>query len=136
MDTNEDIQPTTGTLGIERWVQFAFIAGALLAFWLFDHLFSDIAEFVALKANMPTPNPTLITAGSAILAILSMAVLYRRPNTNRFAHEVAVELASVTWPTRKETWGNTVIVFVVSLVAAIIIGLFDAGWSAVTDLIY
>jgi preprotein translocase SecE subunit len=49
---------------------------------------------------------------------------------------VAVELASVTWPTRKETWGNTVVVFVVSLVAAIIIGLFDAGWSAVTDLIY
>jgi len=116
MDTNEDIQPTTGTLGIERWVQFAFIAGALLAFWFFDHLFADVAEFVALKANMPTPNPTLITAGSAILAIVTMAVAYRRPST--------------------ETWGNTVVVFVVSLVAAVIIGLFDAGWSAVTDLIY
>ena len=136
MDTNEDIQPTTGTLGIERWVQFAFIAGALLAFWFLDHLFADVAEFVALKANMPTPNPTLVTAASAIVAILSMAVLYRRPNLNRFAHEVAVELASVSWPTRKETWGNTVVVFVVSLVAAVIIGLFDAAWSAVTDLIY
>ena len=132
----EQDAPATTTLGIERWVQFAFIGGALLSFWLLDNLFQDIAEFVALKANMPSPNPTLVTAGSAILSIILVAGLYRNERLNKFAHEVAYELAHVTWPTRKETWSNPIVVFVVSLIAAVILGLFDAAWSAVTDLIY
>ncbi|MBX3247019.1 MAG: preprotein translocase subunit SecE [Myxococcales bacterium] len=135
MSTNEEAQPA-GTLGIERWVQFAFIGGALLTFWLYDHLFADLAEFIALKANVPTPAPTLITAGSAIAAILTMVICYRSKKLYGFTHEVAVELAHVTWPTRQETWSNTVVVFIVSIISATIIGLFDAAWSAITDLIY
>jgi preprotein translocase SecE subunit len=126
----------TGTLGIERWVQFAFVGGTMIAFWFFDHLFQDVAEFVALKANMSTINPSLVTAGTAIFSILLMAGLYRNKRMHAFSNEVAYELANVTYPTRKETWAQTIVVFVVSIIAAIILGVFDAAWSTVTDLIY
>ena len=133
MDKNDEV---TGTLGIERWVQFAFIGGALTLFWLLDNFLGGVASFVARKANMPEPNETLVTAFAAIASLVITSALYRRDTLNRFAHEVAYELANVTWPSRQETWSQTVVVMVVSAIAAVILGIFDATWSAVTDLIY
>ncbi len=135
MSTNDDNTPV-GTLGIERWVQFSFIGGALVAFWFLDHVLQDVVELVTMKLNMPTPNATLITACAAVASIILMAGMYRNAKVHGFASEVAVELANTTWPTRKETWSNTVVVFIVSIISAAIIGVFDAAWSAVTDLIY
>tara|TARA_B100001750_G_scaffold196605_1_gene168848 strand:+ start:547 stop:951 length:405 start_codon:yes stop_codon:yes gene_type:complete len=131
----EETQPT-GTLGIERWVQFAFIGIALLLFWFIDHLASDVAGFAAQKLDFSTPNPTIVTAASALVAMLGAVALYRNENVYRFARAVAVELSHVTWPSRQETWSNTLVVIIVSAVAAVILGAFDAAWSAVTDLIY
>jgi preprotein translocase subunit SecE len=42
----------------------------------------------------------------------------------------------VSWPTRKETWSQTIVVLIVSVIAAIILGVYDAVWSHITDLIY
>ena len=56
----EDNLPVTSTLGLERWVQFAFIAGALALFWLFDHLIIVIWELFA------DSDGTLASAGAAI----------------------------------------------------------------------
>jgi len=131
----EDSKPT-GTLGIERWVQFAFIGMALLMFWFIDHLASDLAAFAAQKLDLSTPNPNIVTAASALVSIVAAAWMYRNPKMNRFSREVAVELSHVTWPTRQETWSNTLVVIIVSAIAAVILGAFDAAWSAVTDLIY
>jgi len=55
---------------------------------------------------------------------------------NKFSNEVAAELARVKWPTREETWNQTLIVLVVSVVAAIILGVFDITWSKLSDLVY
>ena len=131
----EDSKPT-GTLGIERWVQFAFIGMALLMFWFIDHLASDLSAFTAQKLDLSTPNPNIVTGASALVSILLAAWMYRNENTNRFSREVAVELSHVTWPSRQETWSNTLVVIIVSAIAAVILGAFDAAWSAVTDLIY
>jgi len=131
----EDTKPT-GTLGIERWVQFAFIGMALLMFWFIDHLASDLSAYAAQKLDLSTPNPNIVTAASAIVSILLAVGMYRKESTNRFSREVAVELSHVTWPTRQETWSNTLVVVIVSAIAAVILGAFDAAWSAVTDLIY
>ena len=62
--------------------------------------------------------------------------LYRREKVKRVATEVVGELAKVTWPSREETQVSTVVVIVTSLIAALIIGAFDAAWSTITDLIY
>ena len=131
----EETQPT-GTLGIERWVQFAFIGMALLFFWFVDHLASDLSAYAAQKLDLSTPNPIIVTAASALVAILLAVAMYRSERVHGFAREVAVELSNVTWPSRQETWSNTLVVIIVSAIAAVILGAFDAAWSAVTDLIY
>jgi preprotein translocase subunit SecE len=118
------------SLGLERWVQFAFIGAALCTFWFLDNFIHAAWNFFA------EPDPTLVTAISALVAVVGAFVLYRSPGINEWAHEVAAELSKVTWPTRKETRSATVVVLIVSFIAAVILGVFDAGWAAVTDLIY
>ena len=126
----DDNHPVTGQLGIERWVQFAFIAFALAMFWFLDHLIRSVWDVFA------DPNETIASAGAAIGAIVAAAAAYRHPKWGKFSREVAAELSKVTWPTREETWKQTVIVLVVSVIAAIVLGIFDAVWSGVTDFIY
>jgi preprotein translocase subunit SecE len=51
-------------------------------------------------------------------------------------HGVSEELSKVTWPTRKETSSSTIVVIVTSIVAGLVLFLFDSVWAAVTDLVY
>ncbi len=118
------------TLGLERWVQFAFVAAAIVTFFLVDKLINLVWGYFA------EPNTTIATAAAAIVGILTGFILYRHPRVNPLVHEVAGELAKVTWPTRQETWYSTGVVIITSIIAAIYVGLFDAAWSWVSDLIY
>ena len=77
-----------------------------------------------------------VTAAAAILAAGTTLTLYRQEKVARVANEVVGELAKVTWPSRTETQVSTIVVVVTSLIAAAIVGVFDAAWSAITDLIY
>jgi len=63
-------------------------------------------------------------------------VLYRTPAAYGLVHDVSEEMARVSWPTRKETSQSTIVVVITSIVAAIMLFLFDSVWSAVTDLVY
>jgi preprotein translocase SecE subunit len=119
-----------GTLGIARWVQFAFIGVGICAFWLLDNLIYDIWD------GFREPDPNLVTTIAAVAAVVGTIAAYRRPKYKTFVTEVSVELAKVRWPTRLETRSQAVVVVIVSIIAAIILGAFDAVWSAVTDLIY
>jgi len=123
-------QGTATTLGIERWVQFAFIGVALVAFWLLDNLIHDIWD------AFREPNPTYVTGLAAAIAVIGTLFAYKKPKYYKFVTEVAVELSKVRWPNRIETRAHTVVVVIVSIIAAVILGVFDAFWSSVTDLIY
>jgi preprotein translocase subunit SecE len=128
---SEETQTNTArTLGLERWVQLAFVALALVIFFLADKLITLVWFFIA------QPEPTIITGISAVLGIGTAFLLYRHKKVNPLAHEVALELSKVTWPSRRETWYSTIVVIVTSVIAAIYLGLFDAAWSWFTDLIY
>lgn len=48
----------------------------------------------------------------------------------QFLREVKVELKKVTWPSRKQTMGSTVVVIVLVIIVAIFLGTVDAGLSA------
>jgi preprotein translocase subunit SecE len=135
MSETEDqgVEPVSGTLGIERWVQFAFLAIALFLFWFFDHLVTLVWE---LFEDIASSQATMITAGSAIAALVITTSLYRAPKVRRFASDVALELAKVSWPTRKETWAHTVVVLVVSAIAAVIVAAMDATWLKITSWVY
>jgi preprotein translocase subunit SecE len=136
-ESADDRGAGTRTLGVERWVQFGFIAAAALAFWLSDKLINSGWEALALRVNtIPEPDPTTVTLAAVFVALVGGFFAYRNEKARAFAHEAATELQRVSWPSRKETWTNTVVVVITSVIAAGILFGFDAAWSAVTDLIY
>jgi len=47
-----------------------------------------------------------------------------------FLQLVKAELQKVTWPTRKETYGSTVVVIVLVLMVAVFLWIVDTGLSA------
>lgn len=136
--TNEqDKARPTGTLGVERWVQFAYAATAITLAWFL--IKSSNAVWTILADNVdavPEPNATAIAAGSGLVAFVAAVVAYRSTKIHGFVVAVCVELSKVTWPTRKETWSQTIIVLIVSAIAAVILGVFDAVWAQITDFIY
>jgi len=118
------------TLGLLRWVQLAYMVLALLTLWVFDKV------IISIWARFAEPNTTLATLIAGVLALLLATVAYRHEKANRVSREVVAELARVTWPSREETRTSTVVVIVTSIIAAIILGAFDAVWSTITDIIY
>lgn len=52
-----------------------------------------------------------------------------------FFREVKVELKKVTWPTRKQTTGTTIVVIVFVFVVAAFLGLFDFGLSKLVQVV-
>lgn len=120
----------TALLGVERWVQFAFICTGVVLFFLVD----NIVRFV--WGQVGEPDAGIVSAIAAASAVLGAFALYRHPQANQLATEVITELRDVTWPTRDEVYYSTVVVIVTSVVAAVYTGLFDAFWSALTNVVY
>jgi preprotein translocase SecE subunit len=118
------------TLGLARWVQMTFMAAGLLLLWVLDKVITIGWDRFA------EPEPTIVTLVAAVIATAVTLTLYRNPKISRVSHEVVGELAKVSWPSRKETQVSTLVVIITSIIAAAIVGAFDAAWSAITDLIY
>jgi preprotein translocase SecE subunit len=135
--TEEDTATTTParegqpkTLGLARWVQMTFMAVGLLLLWVLDKVITIGWDRFA------EPKPTVVTLVAAVVATIVTLILYRNEKISRVSHEIVGELAKVSWPSRKETQVSTVVVIITSIIAAAIVGAFDAAWSAITDLIY
>lgn len=126
--TADEIQPKV--LGLGRWVQMAFFAIGLVLLFVLDKLIAWVWDRFA------EPSEVAVTATAAVIAAAATIALYKNEKVHRVAHEVVGELTRVTWPSRKETQVSTVVVIITSLIAAGIIGAFDAVWSTITDLIY
>lgn len=118
------------SMGVERYVLVGYIAIALVFFLIIDRVGTMIWNKYA------EPNAVMMTLIALAAAGVLAVGLYKQPAVNTFSNEVAQELAKVTWPTRKETYAATIVVIVTSIVAAVYLGLLDAMWSALTDLIY
>ncbi len=48
----------------------------------------------------------------------------------QFLREVKIELKKVTWPTRKQTMGSTMVVIILVAIISAFLGLVDAGLSS------
>ena len=117
-------------LGLERYVQFAFVVLAIVIFWFTDNLVATV------WAYFDEPQERLVSDLAAVVGIVTALILYRNTKVKSTSDEVAVELSKVTWPDRKETRYATLVVIVASVIAAAVLGLMDTVWSAVTDFIY
>lgn len=126
----DDELPIAGLLGLERWVQFAFVAFAVVLVFVTDKLVTFGWEFFA------EPDDTIVTITAVAVGLAGTFLAYRNDRIRDFATEVVTELSKVTWPTREETWYSTLVVISASVIAAVYTGVFDAIWSALTDYVY
>ena len=136
---DRDTSAKPKTLGLQRWVLFAFLAAGVFMLWFLDRLTTTVWTLLSDSfASFPEPDDygTLITASSALVAAVTSLSLYRHQGINRTTTDVVSELSKVTWPARKEISYSTVVVVITSLIAAFILGTFDTVWSTITDLIY
>jgi preprotein translocase subunit SecE len=53
----------------------------------------------------------------------------------QFLREVKIELKKVTWPSRKQTIGSTVVVIVLVIIISLFLGVVDLGLSSLIRVI-
>jgi preprotein translocase subunit SecE len=82
------------------------------------------------------PSETTISLAAGAIATITGVLMYRSDKWFHLANEVASELKKVTWPTAKEVRTATMVVIVMAIISAVILGLFDAVWSKLTELVY
>jgi preprotein translocase subunit SecE len=59
--------------------------------------------------------------------------LWVNPRTHEVSMEIVAELRKVSWPSFAETRAATIAVVLFSLIAAIVLGVFDVAWQYITD---
>lgn len=128
MAAKNGIAPTA--IGLTRYVHFGFfLAGFILTYVLMKIIDAVWSLVWASNDGIVIGVSVLVAGGATIYA-------WRHPRLNTLAKEIATELSKVTWPTRKETSAFTVTVIVTTIIAAIILGLFDALWVLLTGIVY
>ena len=79
--------------------------------------------------------PSVVKTASAKKKSQVTGVAAAKPKSNffhlsiQFLREVKIELKKVTWPTRKQTIGSTVVVVVLVLIISLFLGVVDIGLS-------
>lgn len=103
-------------------------------------------EFEGLHGILPDIplNPALlISCGLLIALLVGIYVLSNRPKVADFLLDTEAELKKVSWPSRKEIVGSSVVVMVVVVIMGLYIVVLDAvlakardGWGSIVDLIF
>jgi preprotein translocase subunit SecE len=112
-------------------VHLIYLCGAVLLFYLLQWSIDWVWGYFATS-----PSETKISLIAAVAAVGIGVALYRNDRVYTLANEVAAELKKVTWPTAKEVRTATIVVVVMAIISAIILGVFDAVWSNLTELVY
>ena len=128
---------TATTMGLTKYVHVMYFVGTVVIGWLFVKVTETVWTSLNLTFTaVPPPSNLLeVIIGGGSAAVLGV-YLWRHPKVNSLVVEIVIELSKVTWPTRKELSASTVVVIILSIIAAIILGLFDFFWAWCTDLIY
>lgn len=120
----------------KRIVQFAYGAGTFLAAVLLSRLYGSIFGLVGVRdPQLLGKDFTLTTLLAGVSAVVLLLWTWRHERIRPLAHEVADELVKVTWPTWDETKTNGRITVAVSIVVALILGVFDWVFGGLTNYI-
>jgi preprotein translocase subunit SecE len=120
-------------MGPNKQVQLMFLSGGVLLYLLLKWTSEWVLGYFVRRVES---YEWYLIGGAALLALAIGIYSYANERVYTLATDVAGELKKVTWPTRKETQAATIVVIVTVIIAAIILGVFDAIWSATTDSIY
>ena len=121
----------------QRYVVVGTIALAVVVGLVLAHGFQ--AAWNAFNLTDPLPFgirelPLTALLGYSIALAGAVGVLKHEP-THMLALEIADELGRVSWPSREETGNATLVVIVAVLICSAYLGIFDAFWLWVTDMV-
>ena len=119
-----------------RIVQIGLVVLAILTGLFLEHVL--LAAFSGWSVTQPLTRPlwndwtwcSFIGLGAAAAAAIYIWVT---PKTHDVSTDIVAELRKVSWPGFPETRAATVAVIVASLIAAVLLGLFDLCWQFLTD---
>jgi len=115
-------------------VHLIYLCGAVLLFYVAQWSIDWVWGYFSPETM---PSEFKISMLSAVLAIVAGIVMYRSDKYYTLANEVAGELKKVTWPSAKEVRAATLTVIVMSIIAAVILGVvYDTMWGKLTELVY
>jgi preprotein translocase subunit SecE len=97
------------------------------------------ANVPAEAANQvaPVTKPAIAKKKSSVASVAAA-----KPKTNvfqssvQFLREVKIELKKVTWPSRKQTIGSTVVVIALVLLISLFLGFVDIGLSSLMRTVF
>jgi preprotein translocase subunit SecE len=87
---------------------------------------------VAVAAKPTAASKTLISQITPKTAVLDNNLIQK---VFQFLREVKIELKKVTWPSRKQTMGSTVVVIVLVMIISIFLGVVDFGLSSLIRIV-
>ncbi len=123
--------------GVQRYVVFAYLTFGVLLWATLSKILAALAFAVdAPDFEILGSQFTLTTLLGLAIAAGSSFVAFKNEKVYGFSAEVVSELKKVTWPTKEETRTATIVVIVTTVVIAMILGVFDAVWAALTGMIY
>jgi len=121
-----------------RIVVVGLIVLALLTGLFLEHVLWEV--FRAIPATHFMTNPLWGDSGWTPSSLLGLglsfgaaAYVWLTPKTRDVALDIVAELRKVSWPSLAETRAATIAVIVASLIAAVLLGLFDVVWQTLTD---
>ena len=117
-------------------VHLMYLCGAVLLFYLTMWSVDWVWGYFAYWPLSGPPSELGVSLFAAAFAIITTIICYRHDRVYSLANEVSGELKKVTWPTAKEVRMATTTVIVMALISAVILGVFDAIWSNLTELVY
>jgi preprotein translocase subunit SecE len=126
-------------MSTQRILLLSYLVLGVLVSLVFQDIFLNLGNFSALDflhtEVAKTPGFWSYVLGFALGGGIGI-FCWRDPRVKEPATQVVEELQRVTWPTFAETRAATWAVIVATLVCAVLLGLFDYGWGAVTAQIY
>jgi preprotein translocase subunit SecE len=120
----------------KRIVAIAYVVAALAAGVFLEKVIELALSYARVNDFAVVGDWSLSTVLGFGLAAVAAVVVWRIPRTQTVSLEVALELQRVTWPSLRETRAATMAVIVASVIAAVILGMFDMVWSWLSAKIY
>jgi preprotein translocase subunit SecE len=120
----------------QRIAAIGYVVLAILSGLFLEHVL--LAVFGSIGATQPLTRPLWGDWSWSSVIGLGIAggtalYLWTNPRSREVSLEIVAELRKVSWPGLAETRAATVAVIVASIIAAVLLGLFDVFWQFLTD---
>ncbi len=123
---------------MDKIVRMSMVIGGILVWVVLASFFG-----AAFGWTFPDWDRQLIGAGFTISDLIGLLCgvgvtifLWRNEPVYKYGMEIVAELRNVSWPKWPETRTSTIVVFVVTIVVAAVLGLFDLVVGTIMGFVY